>query len=142
MEVRSVEFDSPEYQQTLELRNRLLRAPLGLSVLDEDLAAEREQWHYGLYEGTDLVGCVVAVPIASDTVRVRQMAIETSRQRQGCGSALLSAVEMDLNSRGITHIVLHARLAACGFYSKLGYVESGRPFIEIGIPHVEMRKLL
>lgn len=142
MDVRSVEFDSPEYRQTLELRNRLLRVPLGLNLFAENLAAEREQWHYGLYAGSDLVGCVVAVPTAADTVRIRQMAIETSRQRQGCGNALLSAVEIELNSRGITHIVLHARLEACGFYSKLGYVESGRPFIEVGIPHVEMRKSL
>jgi predicted GNAT family N-acyltransferase len=37
---------------------------------------------------------------------------------------------------------LHAQLAAEGFYARLGYEAFGENYLEAGIPHVSMRKVL
>ncbi len=41
MEVRIVEFQSIDYYQALALRDRVLRAPLGLFFSGEDIRAEQ-----------------------------------------------------------------------------------------------------
>jgi predicted GNAT family N-acyltransferase len=43
---------------------------------------------------------------------------------------------------GITHLLMHARLSAVGFYQKLGYEKVGGSFTEVGIPHVRMEKYI
>jgi predicted GNAT family N-acyltransferase len=142
MQVRTIEHASPEYLLELELRNRLLRVPLGLDVFAEDLEAERGQWHYGLFDDGEFIGCVVALPAGDQTARIRQMAIDTSRQRSGLGRVLMEAVERDLAQRGIRRVILHARIEAVGFYGNLGYKPVGEDFVEVGIPHRGMEKVL
>lgn len=142
MEVRSIQYDTHEYRQELELRNQLLRLPLGLDVYTEDLPAERDQLHYGLFDGEALVGCAIAIIKSSQHAKIRQMAVDNTRQSQGLGRQLLTAVEEDLRERGVSSLELAARREAVGFYEKLGYLSVGEEFVEVGIPHRHMEKLL
>jgi ribosomal protein S18 acetylase RimI-like enzyme len=143
LSLREIRFGSPEYSQECVLRQAVLRAPLGLDLFAEDLAPEADQWHFGLFapDGA-LVGCVIAVPLGDGHAKLRQMAVLPRRQRQGLGRRLLREVEAVLASRGIRHIVLHARLAATGFYDASGYARVGQVFTEVTIPHVRMEKSL
>ena len=70
------------------------------------------------------------------------MAVATEYQHQGLAQALLSGVETVLMAGGVTTLTLHARWSSVGFYRRLGYSAHGERFIEIGLPHVEMRKQL
>lgn len=140
MQVGIIEYGSPAYQQELALRNRLLRMPLGLDVYDEDLQLERGQWHYGLFDGDLLIGCVVVVPLDNHVAKIRQMAIDGNQQGAGHGRLLLEAVEGKLLDRGVRHLTLNARIEAVGFYAKLGYATVGDQFLEVGIPHQSMEK--
>lgn len=134
---------SPEYHQALSLRETVLRAPLGLSLKDEDLRGERDQLHFGLFTPQgELLACVSAQPVAGDTAKLRQMAVAPVRRGRGLGRALLKSVERALGESGFRRCVLHARVAAAGFYQRLGYVVEGEPFIEVTIPHVAMAKNL
>lgn len=142
MQIRRIEYGSPQYQATLELRNRLLRLPLGLDVHQENLETEREQWHYVLEDGATVVGCVVAVPKSATHAKIRQMAIDADQQHRGYGRQLLEQVERDLAERGIATVELAARREAVGFYQKLGYRAVGEEFVEVGIPHLQVEKTL
>lgn len=147
MYFQQFEYDSHEYRLAWTLRNQLLRKPLGLDLLDEKLADEAEQLHYGLFRESqigepELLSCVIAAPTSSKKVRLRQMAVVPSLQGQGRGRQLLSEVEQQLKQKGFREIHLHARVAAQGFYEKLGYDATGDEFVELGIAHIEMQKLL
>lgn len=143
MTVREIHFGSPEFDAECDLRQRVLRAPLGLDLYDEDLELEKNQLHFGLFDSSGLlVACVIAAPLASTQAKIRQMAVSTERQRRGLGRDLLNRVEAILRARGIASLTLHARLSAIEFYRCLGYTASGGTFIEVGLPHVEMRKEL
>ncbi|MCO6047766.1 GNAT family N-acetyltransferase [Aeoliella sp. ICT_H6.2] len=142
MQVRTIQYDTSEYRQELELRNRLLRVPLGLDIYAEDLPAEREQLHYGLFDGELLVGCAIAILKSDQHAKIRQMAVDTGLQAQGLGRQLLTAAEDDLRQRGIQWLELAARIEAVGFYEKLGYQTVGDEFVEVGIPHRHMEKAL
>ncbi|WP_425398173.1 GNAT family N-acetyltransferase [Aeoliella sp.] len=142
MEVRPIQYDTPEYRQELELRNQLLRLPLGLDVYTEDLPAERDQLHFGLFDGQWLVACAIAILKDDQRAKIRQMAVDTTFQSQGLGRKLLTAVEDDLRGRGVESLELAARVEAVGFYERLGYRTVGEQFVEVGIPHRHMEKSL
>jgi predicted GNAT family N-acyltransferase len=141
MEFVEIVFASEQYQQSLVLRQDILRAPLGLVLSEHDLHGENRQRHFGLVTPeSQLIACVVIKPVDTMTVRLRQMAVMMDFQGQGLGRGLVISVERQLKHDNIKHIELHARVVAQEFYAALGYHLTGEPFMEIGIPHVAMYK--
>ncbi len=141
MQFHEIEWRTDLYQAEIALRDKLLRAPLGLTFTDEDLKAEANQLHFGIVDdGGSLIACAVIVPLSTNAVKLRQMAVETSHQRRGVGSALIQSIETTLLARHIDVVELHARESAIEFYQRLGYRELGPRFMEVSIPHQKMVK--
>ena len=140
---REIEFGSDDFRRECELRQAVLRAPLGLSLYNEDLEPERQQFHFGLFgDDGELLACVIAAPLSPTKVRIRQMAVGREHQGKGCGRRIIQEMENLLAHRGFIHLTMHARMTAVGFYTKLGYTRMGPEFREMGIPHVSMEKRL
>jgi len=126
-----------------ELRNEVLRIPVGLNLFDENLSLEKQQMHFGLFDHCRcLVACVIAVPVSSSEAKIRQMAVDGEHQGKGHGRNLIDCIENHLARQGFIRLFMHARLAAAGFYEKLGYAKVGQEFIEVGIPHIRMEKTI
>lgn len=140
---RTYDFESEEYAQACELRELILRVPLGLRLTAADVAGEAEQLHFGGFDPEgNLLACVIAVPQAGSTVKIRQMAVAASHQGRGIGRALMIELHTELHRRGFDRFVLNARVSAIGFYTKLGYSAFGNEFTEVGIPHFRMEMKL
>jgi predicted GNAT family N-acyltransferase len=140
---RQIRYGSDEFHEECQLRDIVLRRPLGLSLFDEDLSQERDQMHFGLFaQSTELIACAIAVPQSDSTAKLRQMAVSTDHRGKGHGSALIACIENHLIHQGVERLELHARLTAVPFYKKAGYMEEGDTFTEVGIPHVSMLKTL
>jgi predicted GNAT family N-acyltransferase len=130
------------YQQVIDLRQRILRAPLGLDIHNDDLAAEVSQIIF-IYENNNTVkGCVLLQHCDATTFKLRQMAVDSSDQGKGIGMELINAADVYAVQAGKSKIILHARETATPFYEKLGYEIIGEPFSEVGLPHRKMEKLL
>ncbi len=141
MLTRQVEHGGEDYQRTLDMRFDILREPLGLDWSEEDLAAESEQWHFGLFDDNDaLVACVVIKPLGHGLVKLRQMAVAEEYRGQGRGRELVEGVEEALRGKGVRRVQMDARNIARGFYEKLGYEVEGDEFIQVTIPHFRMVK--
>ena len=137
-----VEHGSGEYEETVALRDEVLRKPLGLSYDPAELAGEKDSFHFALREGTELVACLVLKPLDEHCIKMRQLAVRESSQGKGFGRELVNYAESFAKERGYSEIVLHARETARGFYDKLGYTSEGESFLEVGLPHVAMGKKL
>ena len=138
-----IEYGSKAYRQALELRHQVLRVPLGMDLYDgsyDDLSTEDRFYHFGAFKDDVLVGCVMGIPISPTDIRIKQMAIAESFQKQGVGKRLFMAFEAYLLNLGISRFVLHAREVAHGFYLNMGYAIIGDSFEEVGIPHYHMEK--
>lgn len=142
MRLEFITPDHPLYAQELELRYRVLRAPLGHARADVPFPFERESLHLVMLADGVLIGCVLFHPESARAGRLFQMAIEPGRQGRGLGMALVQALESELSRRGFSEVHLHARAPVAPFYERLGYARYGAPFVEVGIPHVHMRRSL
>lgn len=142
MKFKEIHFDSPEYHQAWHLRQQVLRTPIGLQLNETDRREYAQNSHYGLFDGEALVACVSATRSDAQQVKLRQMAVEPGHQGLGIGARLVSSVEATLALRGVCKFLLHARIAAVGFYQKLGYSTCGEVFAKLGIDHISMHKEL
>lgn len=137
-----ITFLSENYDQACRLRNELLRQPLGLNLMEEDLSVEAAYLHFGIVEGSRVIACGLAIPVSDVKAKIRQMAVSADFQNQGIGKKLLSNIEASLKQRGFRLLELDARTSAVGFYQKLGYQKVGEEFQSVSIPHQRMRKSL
>jgi predicted GNAT family N-acyltransferase len=142
MALKLIDYGSPEYQQMVQLRNDILRKPLGIAFQKEELEQEADDILIGAFEDDKLLGCCMLIETEPGTVRLRQMAVPKNLQGKGVGRALMQFAENIARDRGYRKITMHARKTATGFYEKLGYVISGGEFMEVTLPHVVMEKKL
>jgi predicted GNAT family N-acyltransferase len=140
--IREIEHGSPDYWAAVELRQDVLRKPLGLQFSAEELDAEKDSHHVACFRGNTLVGCLVLRPIADGDARMRQVAVAPELQGQGIGTAMVEYSEAFAWRLGFRRMILHARATAVPFYEKLGYARFGDRFMELTIPHWAMEKSL
>ena len=139
LECKLLEFGSVNHQLSIQLREKVLRAPLGLSFTEHDLLHEDEQIHVaGFLEG-DLCAILLLKP-DGQSLKMRQVAVDPSIQGMGIGSLLVQFSERLAHTKGYTKIHLHARDSAIPFYLNLNYILEGEGFSEVGIPHHYMYK--
>lgn len=135
--VTQVEYGGPAYRRALDLREEVLRKPLGLRWSEEERRAEPGDRHFALVEDQDILACL-SCRTTSDGPKIRQMAVRTDRQGQGCGRELVEEVCARLRGERADRVFLHAREAVVGFYQALGFHPVGEGFTEVGLPHRRM----
>jgi predicted GNAT family N-acyltransferase len=143
MGLRQIDHGSKDYQEMVRLRHQILRQPLGLDFSPEELAAEKDEILMASFEDDEMLGCCMLTRTDdADTLRLRQMAVPKTLQGKGIGAALLLFAENIARDKGYRKITMHARDTAIGFYERSGYHLNGDKFLELGIPHHVMEKLL
>jgi predicted GNAT family N-acyltransferase len=142
MALKIIDHGSREYQQMVNLRNEILRKPLGLTFTDEELEKEKDEILIGAFEDEKMLGCCMLIKEGEKACRLRQMAVLNNLQGKGIGRALMIFAENIARDRGHKKITMHARKTAVGFYERLGYRISGDEFKEVSIPHYVMEKNL
>ncbi len=142
MALKLIDHGSLEYHQMVQLRDEILRKPLGLNFLPEELEREKDAILIGAFEDEKMLGCCILIETSPGVVRLRQMAVHNSLQGKGVGRALMQFAENIARDRGFRTISMHARKTATGFYEKLGYIVTSDEFEEVTLTHVIMEKNL
>jgi len=142
MALKIIDHGSKEYHQMVNLRNEILRKPLGLHFTKEELEQEKHEILIGAFEDDKMLGCCMLVKSSEKTCRLRQMAVINKLQGKGIGKALMTFAENLARDRGYKKIIMHARKSAIGFYERLGYNVIGDEFQEVTVSHYVMEKNL
>jgi len=137
-----IAYHSPEYQEMLTLRHKILREPWGMTFSEEDLQREKDDIFIAYRDNEHIKGCCILTRISGEVVKLRQMAVDTPLQGKNTGRKIMAFAEQYAVEHGYSTLKLHARRTAVGFYAKCGYTVSGEEFLEIGIPHFLMEKNL
>ena len=110
------------------------RVPADLEWDGEDDAAT----HWLALADAQPVGCVRLLRNG----HIGRMAVLRNYRGRGIGAALLEAVIAHAQSLGLRELYLHAQTHALAFYDKQGFVAEGPEFMDAGIPHRTMRRVL
>jgi predicted GNAT family N-acyltransferase len=130
-----------QYEAAVELRQAILRKPLGLCFSQEYLEKEKEYIHFAGLKNGEVVAAASLVP-EQLTCKMRQVAVRADIQGLGVGSGLIDYCEAYAKAQKFQSLYCHARVEAVPFYTKKGYLYEGEYFMEIGIPHIKMIKEL
>lgn len=142
MPIKQIDHGTKEYQQMVELRNEILRKPLGLAFDVEELTRETEDILIAAFEEDTILGCCLLTRVDKNCVRLRQMAVQNNLQGKGIGAAMMNYAENVARDAGYHKVIMHARKTATVFFEKIGYKATGKEFVEITIPHYVMEKKL
>lgn len=143
MKFCEIEFGTPDFDEAVKLRYRVLKEPLGIDFTAEQLAEEFDQIHLAAYtDGFSLCAYLLLTPHREKTIQMRQVAVEPALQKKGIGKSLVAFSEAWCILHGYNEMILHARDTSVPFYLKLGYKKSGKPFEEVGIEHWLMKKAI
>lgn len=137
---REIKYNSEEYRKELQLRDEVLRKPLGLSLYDENLEGDKNDVHIAAFDDDILVGVLLLKPISKLEIKMRQVAVPEKYQSKKIGTKMVLFAEELAKNAGYTKMTLHARKTAIEFYQKLGYKKLYPEFTEVGIPHFKMMK--
>ena len=131
-----------EYEQMVELRIRALLEPIGIPgtyIVPEN---EKNDFMIAAFENGSLLGCCVLTPVEDFCIQLRQMVVHPDYQGKKIGAAIVGFAEDLAREKRYRRIRLHARNPVMEFYRKCGYTVKGDEFIEVGMGHHEMEKLL
>ncbi len=142
MAIKIIDHGSSQYQQMIQLRDEILRKPLGLSFSPEELENEKDNMLIAAFEEDRILGCCMLLEEEPLVMRLRQMAVLNDLQGKGVGRVIMNFAENISRDMGYKIIRMHARLNAIGFYEKVGYAKKGAEFLEVSIPHYVMEKAL
>lgn len=144
MKIEKITYATPAYQATLDLRNQVMRQPLGLDIMDEDLSSEQTALILGAFSETQLMGFGILAGGSEPVRKVEYLVVDDSLQSQGVGSQLLQALENAALNEGATTIELEARVTAQPFYERHGYHTTGERYLlpHAPVDHILMSKML
>lgn len=141
MHIKHIRHGSEAYRKSVNLREEILRKPLGMRFTPEFLQSDSEDYHIGIFDTRNrLFGILLLKPINNTTLKMRQVAVRESRHGKGIGRKLVEYSEIFAKKNGYSKIVLHARKNVIPFYEKLAYNVCSKEFTEVGIPHKKMEK--
>ena len=142
MALKQIDHGTEEYLQMVNLRDSVLRRPLGLTFNHDELLKEKNDIFIVCTEDQNVLGCCILTTVTNKKIRLRQMAVPDKLHGKGIGASIMQFAENIARDRGYKIITMHSRDSAIGFYEKFGYHVLGEGFVEVNIPHHVMEKAL
>jgi predicted GNAT family N-acyltransferase len=142
MDIVEVAFGSSLYDAMKQLRQDVLRTPIGLVLNEKDVAGEDQQIHIAAVENSRVVGGIILKPLSEGTIKFRQIAVASNQQGKGVVREILAFAENMARAKHFRDIEMNARITAQIFYEKLGYKAVGELFKEVGLDTIKMIKTL
>jgi len=74
--------------------------------------------------------------------RISRVAVSRTMRSTGFGRVVMQTLMQIAAERGDTRVILQSQCSAEGFYTHLGFVPIGEPYVEAGVPHIDMARRL
>lgn len=130
-----------EYFNALDIRKIVFideqNVPIELEIDEYDKCAT----HFIVINDDEIVGTARLV-ISDKNGKIGRMCILKEYRNKGIGSKLLSVIIEDSKRNNIDYLYLNAQINAMQFYEKNGFIVDGQEFMDAGIPHKQMVRVL
>ena len=133
--------DEEELRAALALRTEVFVLEQGVPVGEELDGRDDEALHLVAVTDGRVVGTCRLLGYGED-MKLGRMAVARDQRGRGIARRLLAAAEDEARAAGARRIVLDAQIGAQSLYARAGYVARGERFLDAGIEHVRMEKVL
>jgi predicted GNAT family N-acyltransferase len=127
--------------RAMALRRGVFVDEQGVDARIEFDGLDAEALHLAAVGEGEVLG-VLRLLFEGDRVRLGRMAVRGDRRSTGVGERLAHAAIDCARRCGVSEIYLHAQKHAVSFYAGVGFESVGPEFLEAGIAHVPMRRML
>ena len=142
MNIEIIQHNSKTYWQSVKLRDKILRKPLGLEFTKEELLKEDKQIHFVGFLSGKIVAILILVPKEKFVIKMRQVCVDENFQNKGLGKEMVQFAEKWAKTKNYKLIYCHARKNALNFYLKLNYKIKGEMFFEVNLEHYKLERKL
>lgn len=130
------------YKDALAIRYKVFvdeqKVPADLEI-DE---FEDSSLHLVLYVENEPIATARIYKLANNTYKVQRVAVLKNYRTSGVGTILMKEIEKKAKIHNAKKLTLGSQNTAIPFYEKLGYQVSSEEFMDAGIPHHSMIKIL
>ncbi len=130
-----------ELDAALALRHDVFCVEQGVPEHEERDGRDREGLHLVAVAGGEVLA-TCRLLFVGPTVQFSRLAVRRADRRRGIATALLREADIEARAGGARRLVLHAQTYARQLYETAGYEPRGRTFMEAGIEHIAMEKVL
>src|SRR6188768_3825836 len=116
MGLKQIDHGTKEYEQMVNLRYEIMRRPLGLTFLQDELEKEKNDILIASFDEDVMLGCCILSNMSNGCARLRQMAVQKNMQGKGIGESIMMFAENLARDKGFKTLTMHARDSALGFY--------------------------
>lgn len=137
--------DTNLLQDSLEIRKKVFT--------DEKLVPidiERDQYdklsdlcdHFIVIYNNIKVGTFRCLGTGENKIQLQRFCFLKEYRNLGLGRKTLSFIEKFYKEKGINEIMMDAKYQVSKFYEKCGYIKQSEVFMEAGIEHIKMSKMI
>ncbi|RYU71277.1 GNAT family N-acetyltransferase [Aliivibrio finisterrensis] len=137
-EVKNVNYTGENEQAIREVRDTVFIQEQSIDPDIEFDGLDESAVHAIVYSNAQPVGTGRIL----DDGHIGRIAILKAFRGQGLGSKIVLSLIDEATKRGYPRVYLGSQKHAINFYTKLGFQPYGDEFMEAGIPHLSMEKLL
>jgi len=80
--------------------------------------------------------------LKGEEAKIGRIAVKKNIRRCGIGSGICKLLIAIAGDNGVNRVYLDAQLTAVDFYINLGFIKEGEVFMEAGIKHIKMVKVI
>ncbi|MGA3408820.1 GNAT family N-acetyltransferase [Lactiplantibacillus pentosus] len=139
----SNQIDSDVYADAIAIRRAVFVQEQHIDEALEIDTVTPATWYYVGYDDTGKpVATARVTPNDPTTGHIQRVATLKAARGHGYARQLLNQIAVDEAAKGYQQLVLGAQVTAQSFYAELGYQPTGAPFMEAGLRHKNMVKVL
>ncbi|MFJ6211224.1 GNAT family N-acetyltransferase [Lysinibacillus sp. NPDC092081] len=131
-----------EHEDAFAVRKQVFVEEQGVPLHLECDAEDASATHFIMYENDDPVGAARLRSIENDAAKIERVCILLDQRGKKLGALIMNEMEKHAISINKKKLKLHAQSYAIPFYEKLGYTVTSPEFMDAGIPHRAMEKMI
>jgi predicted GNAT family N-acyltransferase len=142
IECQIVSYESTAFSHCSAIRMEVFVGEQGVPPEEEMDDLDAASIHLLAFLDGAPVGTGRLIPGEKGTAKIGRMAVLKPLRGQGIGSAILNELVSQARGAGVREVSLSGQLHAIPFYGRFGFVAEGEIFLDAGIEHRLMRKML
>ena len=138
----TLSHSDPRFRECAGIRTEVFIVEQQVPTEEEMDQLDADAVHVLAYAEGQPVGTGRLVLLEGGAARIGRMAVLRARRRRGVGSAILHRLLEEARARSVHRVVLAGQLHAIRFYERHGFTAHGEVFLDAGIEHRMMERML